>query len=160
MDRARGLNRAGVVTLCGAPGLIMREGSSSNPQGLLGSTLAWSQARRWVAVAVAFVCAFPLAIVAGEGIGHIFVQADTPYYLAMAAGKIYAVVQPFASRQLEPLLVRGMVHLLHLSIQTSFLTLGILSLAFSLVAVFFLLVRSGAPRWMLIAVAGLLFWGA
>ena len=65
---------------------------------------------------------------------------------------------PFASRQLGVLIVQALAHLLHLSMAHSFFLEGALSFAVFLGTVLYLLVRSGAPRWMLPAIAGLFFW--
>ena len=116
----------------------------------------WSAARRrWTAVLfVALV--FPLAVWTGYARGNIFVQPDAEIYSAMAQGQ--AGSMPFASRQLGPLIVRAMMHLLHLPLQTAFLVLGLGSMMMFVGTIAFLLVRSDAPQWTIYAVAGLMFW--
>jgi len=100
----------------------------------------------------------PIAIFVGLWQGSIFTQADTENYLSLATGDVRHAMLPFASRQLGPLVVRGLVNLLHVTIKTGFFIEGIASMIFFIGTVLFLLARSGAPRMMIPAVAGLSFW--
>lgn len=97
-----------------------------------------------------------LAIAIGASYGKLFTDSDTNQYLALAAG--HAVPQPFAARQLGPLLVRGLSHL-GLGIHQGFWLLGILSLAFFVGTVAYLLDQAEAPGWLRWSVLGLSFWG-
>ncbi len=89
--------------------------------------------------------------------GTVFYQADTEFYLAMARGE--PAMMPFAERQLGPMLARGFAQLFHVPVEQGFFDLGVLYLLFFLGTVAFLLVRSGAPVWMIPALAGMMFWG-
>jgi hypothetical protein len=90
--------------------------------------------------------------------GSVFREPDSSQYLAMANHRMDLVMLPFACRQLGILIVQAVAHLLHLSIAHSFFLVGALSFGILLGTVLFFLVRSGAPRWMVPAIAGLLFW--
>jgi hypothetical protein len=118
----------------------------------------WSSKQRIWAIVLSVAIMAPLSILFAAHLSWIFTQADTANYLSIAAGEGHRAMLPFASRQLGPLIVRGLTHLLHVSVQTGFLIEGVLSLIFFMSGVLYLLVRSGAPRVMLPAVAGLLFW--
>ncbi len=98
----------------------------------------------------------PLAVVMGLRLAYVFTQADTTYYLNTAYGR--PSVLPFASRQLGPLTVRGIAALAHISIEKAFELEGLAALIFFAGTVFYLLLRSGAPRWTVPALAGLSFW--
>ncbi len=113
-------------------------------------------ARRWLTVAGMVGSAVPLAVAAALGMGHIFDQADTTHYLNLAVGR--PALLPFASRQLGPLLVRGLVTLTHCSVKQAFFLEGTLALLFFVGTVAFLLVRSRSPRWMVPTLAGMFFW--
>ena len=113
-------------------------------------------ARRRLTVAAFVGTASPIAVAAALWMRHIFDQADTEHYLNLAAGRPAQL--PFASRQLGPLLVRGLVGLTHLSVEQAFLVEGTLALLFFVGTVAFLLLRSGSPQWMVAALAGMFFW--
>lgn len=117
----------------------------------------WSapQQLRTIVLFTAVVC--PVAVWLGFRTRDIFTQPDANRYLAMAAGQ--RVMMPFASRQLGPLLVRILSRSLNIEVTQAFEVLGFGSLLLFLIATAWLLVRSGAPRWMLYAVGGLMFWG-
>ncbi len=97
-----------------------------------------------------------LAIGVGLRLGSVFAQADAGVYLDIAYGQ--PVMAPFAWRQLGPLLARVTAVLLQVPVESAFLIEGTLALAIFLGVVLALLRRSGAPRWMFPAVAGLFFW--
>jgi hypothetical protein len=124
--------------------------------GFTGPMKDWGPGARRRAVAVAAAVGVPLAVVAGLAIGGVFTQSDTTHYLNLAAGK--AAMLPFASRQLGPLAVRALAHLRGVSIERGFLIEGAAALVFFFCSVMFLLVRSGAQRWMIAAIAGMFFW--
>ncbi len=115
-----------------------------------------SPGRRRLTVAGFLLTAPPIALTAALWMGHIFDQADTTHYLDLAAGR--PTLLPFASRQLGPLLVRGLVRLTHLSVEQAFFVEGTLALLFLAGTVASLLVRSRSPQWMVPALAGMFFW--
>jgi hypothetical protein len=112
-------------------------------------------ARRWTWLACT-VAASGLAISAAYGLGDIFVQPDAGYYLSLSGGG--QAMLPFAWRQLGPLIVRGEVQLLHLPWFAAWYAEGVAALLFFVAGVTWLLIRSGAPRWMLPAALGICFW--
>ncbi len=83
---------------------------------------------------------------------------DSSFYLNMARGRMAEVPQPFASRPLAPLLAHRVSAAAHSSLETGFVVLGWISLVFTLLVVFGLVMRTAAPRWMLLAVAAVPFW--
>jgi hypothetical protein len=107
-------------------------------------------------VALAAAVALPVAVAAGLAMDGIYTQSDTTHYLNLAAGR--PAMLPFASRQLGPLVVRGLSHLPGVTIERGFLIEGLAALVFFFCTVMFLLVRSGAQRWMIAAIAGMFFW--
>ncbi len=123
----------------------------------IDSVKVWSAARRRWAVVIFTILVFPVAVWIGCRMGTMFVQADTESYLAMAQGK--ATMLPFAARQLGPLLARVTANEFHLPVESAFFDLGWAYLLFFLAVTAWLVVRSGAPRWMFFAVGGLMFWG-
>lgn len=123
----------------------------------LTSMGGWGAARRRWTVAIFTLTVFPIAVWIGCWMGTMFVQADAESYLGMARGK--AEMLPFASRQLGPMLARGIARQYHLPAESAFFDLGLASLLIFLGTTSWLLVRSDAPRWMIYALAGLMFWG-
>ncbi len=97
-----------------------------------------------------------LAIAVGLSTGNIFTDSDTTHYLRLAAG--LPDFQPFASRQLAPLIVRALTHL-GLPLHASFLLLGILSLVVFVGTVTYLLEQTNTPIWLRWSILGLYFWG-
>ena len=87
-----------------------------------------------------------------------FARPDSGFYLLMARGRMAEVPQPFASRPLAPLLVRGFAAVTHLSLAAGFVLLGWSSLLCTLAVVFLLATRTAAPRWVLVAIAAVPFW--
>jgi len=126
---------------------------------LVLSMRLWSGRRRSRAFWFAFAGATLLSVALTWKLGSVFLEPDANQYLAMANHRKNLVMLPFASRQLGVLIVQAFAHLLHLSMAHSFFLEGALSFAVFLGTVLYLLVRSGAPRWMVPAIAGLLFWG-
>ena len=95
------------------------------------------------------------------GISHsesVFIAGDARFYIAMATGDYSRVMQPFASRQLGALLVTGCMRLLHCTVETGFLIEGTASIVFTLVAIYYLALKTAAPRWFLFAMAFVPFW--
>ena len=119
--------------------------------------LGWSLRKQLRTVLLFAAVVFPVAAWLGLRIGEIFIQPDAEHYLAMADGR--PVMMPFASRQLGPLIAHVMSWGLHLGTAQAFEVQGVLALLFFIVAIAWLLVRSGAPRWTLYLIGGLMFWG-
>ena len=116
----------------------------------------WSErTQRWVSVAFA-VCVTALGLCGSWFQGSAFQQPDASIYLEMAHGG--PGMMPFASRQLGPLLARGLAQAPGVTVERGFVVEGLLALAILACIVGFLTVRSGAPRWVLLAVGGLCFW--
>ncbi len=119
----------------------------------------WSPRDRWIAATLAATLCFLRALDRMVVYPSPFFAADASFYLDIARGNIAQVVQPFASRQLGALAVTAITHLLHCSIERGFLIEGIGSLIVTAAAVYFLLIQTEAPRWMVLAVALVPFWG-
>ena len=117
----------------------------------------WGMSHRRWAVTLFLLLVFPLAVFTGWRMGNIFVQPDADTYMGIALGR--PAMLPFASRQLGPLAVRAIMRVVHLPIESAFLDLGLVSMLVMIATTAFLLIRSDAPRWMIYAVAGLMFWG-
>ncbi len=117
---------------------------------------SWSRAARAATGTAAWAGCVGLAVAGGVYLGDIFTQPDAETYLKMAAGE--RVMLPFAWRQLGPMLAAATSHAFGISLQQSFMVQGLLALAVLAGVVTLLLVRSGAPGWMLPAVLALLFW--
>jgi hypothetical protein len=109
--------------------------------------------------------AIALAVLAGVGwtlaqvkLPTVFHSPDSGHYLKIAAGHTELVEQPFASRQLGPLVAAGLGRLLGGDLHEGFLVQGFLSLAFALGVTCWLAVRSAAPRWVLVALVLVPSW--
>ena len=118
----------------------------------------WSPLARVIAALIAIACCLSRAIYVVAHSESIFVAGDARFYLGIAAGDYRQVMQPFASRQLGALVVAALVHVLHWTVERGFLVEGGVSLVFMLVAIYFLMLRTTAPRWILLAVAFVPFW--
>ena len=118
----------------------------------------WNKASRRNAALLAVGLTAAYAITCSRFFGLIFWMSDIGWYLRMARGDIHSIRQPFASRQLGPAVVRLFVWLLHWSVPQAFLLEGLLALLVTLAVVYALVMRSAAPRWMLLAVAVVPFW--
>ncbi len=90
----------------------------------------------------------------------VFIAADARFYLGMATGDYSQVMRPFASRQLGALIVTGLMHLLHCTVETGYLIEGAASIVIVLTAIYYLALKTAAPRWLLFAMAFLPFWTA
>ncbi|SEG43561.1 hypothetical protein SAMN05421819_2921 [Bryocella elongata] len=82
-----------------------------------------------------------------------FYMADIWSYLSIARGNAAGLVQPFASRQLGPLIVRGLDALLHIDAHRGFEIEATASLLVLVGVLFALAGRSRAPWWVLVAIA-------
>lgn len=83
---------------------------------------------------------------------------DVRFYLDMAHGRYDLVPQPFTSRPLAPFLARLLAHAIHGTVEAGFAALAIPAVACASAVVYWLLLRSAAPRWILLAVLCLPFW--
>lgn len=83
---------------------------------------------------------------------------DVKYYKDMARGRFDLVPQPFSARPLAPLLARWIARAAGCWIEGGFTVLAYLSLLWSVLVVFWLLLRSSAPRWLLPAMVAVPFW--
>lgn len=104
------------------------------------------------------ICSATLAVLAGISLGQVFTQPDVDWYVKIAQGNTASVLQPFAFRQLAPLVCRAIAALFHISIESAFLAEGILALLATLSLTCFLLLRAGATPLFLAAIGGLAFW--
>jgi hypothetical protein len=125
---------------------------------LIHTMRLWSGRQRNRAVWLAFAGVTLLSVALAWKLGSVFREPDANQYLAMANHRKNLIMLPFASRQLGILIVQAFARLLHLSIAHSFFLEGALCFGVFLGTVLYLLVRSGAPRWMLPAIAGMFFW--
>ena len=125
---------------------------------LIHTMRLWNNRQRNRAVWSAFAVVTLLSAAITWKLRSVFQESDAAQYLAMANHRKDLIMLPFASRQLGILIVQAFAHLFHLSIDLSFFLEGALCFAVFLGTVLYLLVRSGAPRWMLPAIAGLFFW--
>jgi hypothetical protein len=126
---------------------------------LVAPVRSWSPRARRFAGTLAVLLAIARAIysvVQGESV---FVMADARFYLGIAAGDYRGVIQPFASRQLGALVVAGFARLLHTSVEHGFFIEAAFSLLFMLAAVYHFVLQTKAPRWLLVAIAIVPFWG-
>jgi hypothetical protein len=88
----------------------------------------------------------------------VYIAGDARFYLGIATGDYSQVMQPFASRQLGALFVTGLMHLLHCTVERAFVFEGTASIVVMLVALYYLVLKTAAPRWMLFAIAFVPFW--
>lgn len=109
-------------------------------------------------LAIFVVLSSSLALAMGYRGSRLFTIPDVEWYIALAEGHVERVMQPFATRQLQPLLVRGLSHLTGFSVYSIFIALGVVSIVTVLTIVGGLLLRSGTPMWILIATGGCFFW--
>ena len=125
--------------------------------GLTARVSVGAHRERW-AWAFCWALGMALAVWAGMKVSREirFTQADASAYLAMASGR--AAMLPFAWRPLGPMLVRGLCRLTGKPVEWGFLVENAIALGVFFALTLGLLVRSGAPRWMLPAVAGIFFW--
>lgn len=118
----------------------------------------WSPRVRLVAGFIAIMCCISPAVCAVAHSESVFVVSDARFYLGIATGDYSQVMQPFASRQLGALIVAALEHIPHWTVERGFLVEGGVSLVFMLVAIYYLVLRTTAPRWILLAVALVPFW--
>ncbi len=115
------------------------------------------RSRRWM-IAACPVLVLAWCALRNGGLLAAWGLPDVQFYVAMAHGRYDLVPQPFSSRPLAPLLARSIANLAHCRVEDGFEALAYVSLFTALLAVFWLLSRSKAPRWMILAVAIVPFW--
>jgi hypothetical protein len=125
---------------------------------LISPMRLWSRRARLVAGAVLVAVSAVLIFTIVAHMEPLFSVSDAFFYLSIARGDTAHVMQPWASRQLGALVVTALAHVLHCSVEDGFVVEGVVSLLFTLGAVYWLMLRTAAPRWMLIAVAVLPSW--
>ncbi len=114
-----------------------------------------------VRLALALAAIVGCLLYAMDCVGHsesVFINGDARFYIAIATGDYSHVMQPFASRQLGALLVTAWMRWLHGTVETGFLIEGTASIVFMLVAIYYLALKTTAPRWFLFAMAFVPFW--
>jgi hypothetical protein len=119
---------------------------------------AWNRRQRWWAASSATAITAGFAALTCGRFGSFWKQSDGQWYRALATGHGDEVIQPFAARQLHALVVRGLTAMLGWSVERAFVVVGVVCLLFLLAAVFGLMTRTAAPRWMLAAFIVLPFW--
>jgi hypothetical protein len=87
-----------------------------------------------------------------------FTQPDVAWYVKIAQGETGKVLQPFASRQMGPLVCQALMGVLHISVYSAFVVEGVAAILVLLGIVGLLLLRANANAIMLAAVGGLTFW--
>lgn len=120
---------------------------------------SWTTQSRVIAVLLASVVTGVAAVHFGNEAGSVFKMYDGLNYVWIAQGYNSIVMQPFASRQLGALIVRGIMALLHT--QNWHLGFGIeaaFSLTFLIGWVYWTMSKSLAPRWLMAACLMLPFW--
>jgi hypothetical protein len=132
--------------------------SSAMVRYLTAPISRWSPPVRFLAGFIAIACCISRAIYVVAHSESVFVTGDARFYLGIANGDYSQVMQPFASRQLGALMVVALVRMLHWTVERGFLVEGALSLVIMLAAIYYLLLRTTAPRWMLFAIALVPFW--
>jgi hypothetical protein len=115
---------------------------------------------RWTAVAIFSAGVAAFAIPLGYSGGAALTRIDSEWYLHIARGETSLTMQPFASRQLEPLLVRSLTLLTPWTVWRWFFVLGVAALLITLLCSSWLLARSGARVFAFVAAGGMYFWAA
>ncbi len=113
---------------------------------------------RWVMVAACPLLILAWCVLHNGDLLAAWGLPDVQFYVAMAHGRYDLVPQPFSSRPLAPMIARLIATLAHSRVEGGFAALAFVSLYLTLAAVFWLLSRSKAPRWMVPAVAVVPFW--
>jgi hypothetical protein len=95
-----------------------------------------------------------------NGLHVIFTQPDSEWYVKIAKGDISETMQPFAWRQLGPLICRAFMSAFHFDAQQAFLWEAVLSLAVLLAAVAVLLLRRAPNLFIFALIGGLSLWAS
>ena len=140
------------------PGILHLPPVPPNPSSIAAPLNSWSKTSRRIALLVAAVITGAYAYAAGLWGRSFLIMPDVGWYMRMASGDIYRVMQPFASRQLGPAVVRFLSWVLHWPVERAFLLEGTISMILLVAVVYLLMVRTTAPRWILAAVAVVPFW--
>jgi hypothetical protein len=119
----------------------------------------WPPIARLIAALISMICCIYLAIYNVSLRESVFIAGDARFYLGIAMGDYRQVMQPFASRQLGALVVAALAHVMHWTVERAFMEQGTLSLIVMLVAIYYLALNTKAPRWLLLAIAVVPFWG-
>jgi hypothetical protein len=123
------------------------------------SVSQWGPTGRRIAVLCALLVTGAFAIVIGMKLGNSFRLSDVGWYLRLSYGDPgHKVMQPFASRQLGPAMVRLFAWILHWPQAKVFVWQGMISLLVTLIVMYGLALRTFMPRWMLTAMALVPFW--
>jgi hypothetical protein len=113
---------------------------------------------RIVTTLTAIICCLLYVMHSISHAESVFIAGDARFYLGIATGDYSNVMQPFASRQLGPLVVAGLMRLLHCTVETGFMFEGTAAFVSMLVAIYFLALKTNAPRWLAVAIAFVPFW--
>ncbi len=113
--------------------------------------------RRWM-VAIGSLLVFSWCALRNGDLMFAWGLPDVQFYVDMAQRRFDLVPQPFTSRPLAPLLARYLAPWMHTGVQGGFVVLASVSLFWTLAVVFWLLLRSRSPRWIMAAVAMIPFW--
>ena len=134
-----------------------------------GKTRAWLSALnapirelpaagRILAGLAAIICCLLYAMRTVSFQESVYIAGDARFYEGIATGNYSQVMQPFASRQLGALVVAGLMRLLHCTVERGFVFEGTASIVVFLVVIYYLVLKTSAPRWLLFAIAFLPFW--
>jgi len=99
-----------------------------------------------------------LAVSVGLSRGGMFTLPDAEWYLRIARGDMHHVIQPFASRQLGPLLAQGIANRANASIESAFVIEAAFSILIAIATTGYLLIRSGVGWTVLLPVSLIAFW--
>ena len=136
-----------------------RSGGGDWDERLLFAPLnAIPERMRWVVVLAAVALTVGWSAWLGGNLMLAWGLPDVGYYVAMAHRRVDLVPQPFSARPLAPLLARWIAASLHCWMEGGFTVLAYVSLAWTAGVVYWLLLRTGAPRWMLLALVAVPFW--
>ncbi len=128
-------------------------------RGLNAPIRRWSPPVRLAAGLAAIICCLFFAMYSVSHSESVFVAGDARFYLGIATGDYSEVMRPFGSRQLGAVVVAVLMHVLHCTVERGFLLEGTASLVVMLVAIYYLVLATTAPRWLLFAIAFVPFWG-
>ena len=120
----------------------------------------WSPTARLIAGLISILCCLCFAMYTVSQSESVFVAGDARFYLGIVTGDYSQVMQPFASRQLGALVVAALAHAMHWTVERAFIEEGVLSLIVMLVAIYYVALHTRAPRWLLLAIALVPFWGS
>jgi hypothetical protein len=108
----------------------------------------------WVVAIGTCILAVTLGFPGGEMIG------DVQWYRLLAQGRMESVIQPYASRQLEPRLVLVLTRLVHIRVERGFALVALVSTLICAGGVTYILYRERVPLSALLATAPLPVWAS